>query len=188
MGQIKIHLPRLPHVERLQTGQQTKLGRKRCELVPVDLKQRACGQIVVQSLQHRTMSSTSVVRCAISLGSEQSLLLKSERNFTFFMRNNSGGSSVRPISDSWRRGELSDVQIIDSRRPFHRRARTVSRRRLPLSGNEESAQPLQQTTGRTQRHSAQSPRAQQAKLKLQDVPRQVHRPSTTARGVYRESA
>jgi hypothetical protein len=30
----------LPHVETLQIGQQTELGRKRLELVSVDLKQR----------------------------------------------------------------------------------------------------------------------------------------------------
>jgi len=36
--QIAIHLPRVPHVEHLETGKQTKLGRKRRELVDADLK------------------------------------------------------------------------------------------------------------------------------------------------------
>jgi len=33
-----MHLPRVPHVETLQIGQQTELGRKRRELVAGDLK------------------------------------------------------------------------------------------------------------------------------------------------------
>jgi hypothetical protein len=46
MGQIKIHLPRLPHGEQLEIGQQTKLGQKRREPVVGDLKNN-----VVRSLQ-----------------------------------------------------------------------------------------------------------------------------------------
>jgi hypothetical protein len=37
-GQIKIHLPRVPHVKLLEIGQQTELGGKRRQLVAVDLK------------------------------------------------------------------------------------------------------------------------------------------------------
>jgi hypothetical protein len=40
---------------------------------------------------------------AISLGSEQSLLPVRWSSFKFFMRNNSDGTSVRPMCSSWRR-------------------------------------------------------------------------------------
>jgi len=75
MGQIKIHLPRVPHVKRVEIGQQTELRRKRRELVAGDLKQRACGQVAPDRFNKRTESHSSVASCAISLGSEQSLLL-----------------------------------------------------------------------------------------------------------------
>jgi hypothetical protein len=94
-GQIKIHLPRLPYGELLEIGQQTELRRKRRELVVGDLKTTCCGQIAPDRFDNRTKSPSSVVMCAISLGSEQSLLLVSERLFTFFMRSNSDGTSVR---------------------------------------------------------------------------------------------
>jgi hypothetical protein len=38
-GQIKIDEPRVPHEEPIEIGQHTELGRKRRELVAVDLKQ-----------------------------------------------------------------------------------------------------------------------------------------------------
>jgi len=75
MGQIKIHLHRVPHVERYEIGEQTELGRKRRELVALDLKQHACGQIAPDRFDNRTESSSSVARCVISFGSEQSLLV-----------------------------------------------------------------------------------------------------------------
>jgi hypothetical protein len=98
---MTIHLPRLPHVEPLQIGQQTEFGRKRCEVVDIDLQQQ---DFLIRPrsnrLNNRTQSSSSAVSCAISLGSEQSLLLLSQSSLKFFMRNNSDGSSVRPMSSS----------------------------------------------------------------------------------------
>ena len=38
-----------------------------------------------------------MVRCAISLGSEQRLLKERKRCFTFSLRNNSDGTSVKPM-------------------------------------------------------------------------------------------
>jgi hypothetical protein len=50
--QIKIHLPRVPHNETLQIGQQTELRRKRLELVDADLKNNVTfGQFTIQSLR-----------------------------------------------------------------------------------------------------------------------------------------
>ena len=43
------------------------------------------------------MSRSSVDRCAISLGSEQSLLQERKSSFKFFMQNNSDGNSVSPM-------------------------------------------------------------------------------------------
>jgi hypothetical protein len=80
---VKIHLPRVPHVEPLEIGQQTELGRKRLELIAADLKQpRLSGKITIESLRHRTKSTSSVVMRAISLRSEQSLLLLRKSCFT----------------------------------------------------------------------------------------------------------
>jgi hypothetical protein len=94
MGQIKIHLPRLPHGEQLEIGQQTKLGQKRRELVVGDLKQR--GQIAPDRFDNRTPSFSSAISWAILLGSERMMLMSSQSSFTLFMRNNSNGTSVRP--------------------------------------------------------------------------------------------
>ncbi len=100
-GQIKIRLPRVPHVEPLEIGQQTEFGRKRLKLVVKDLKTT---WLLVRARSNRfdnhTLSPSSVVMRAISLGSEQKLLLESESAFTFFMRNNSDGTSVRPMLNS----------------------------------------------------------------------------------------
>jgi hypothetical protein len=64
-----------PHVERLDIGQQTELGRKRRELVVGDLKeQRDAWSDHDPIFDNRTMSLSSVIMCAISLGSEQRLL------------------------------------------------------------------------------------------------------------------
>jgi hypothetical protein len=46
------------------------------------------------------MSCSSVVRCAISLGSEQRSLPERWSVFKFFMQNNSDGNSVRPMPHS----------------------------------------------------------------------------------------
>jgi hypothetical protein len=91
----------LPHVEPLQIGQQTEFGRKRLELVLADLKHRGFGSDQDQGrFVRRTESISSAIMCAISLGSEQSLLLVSESVFTFVMRNNLDGTSIRPMSSS----------------------------------------------------------------------------------------
>jgi hypothetical protein len=51
-SQITIHLPRVPHMELLEIGQQTEFGRKRRELVAADLKHNVTvGQITIQSVQ-----------------------------------------------------------------------------------------------------------------------------------------
>jgi hypothetical protein len=93
-------LPRLPHVEPLEIGQQTELGRKRRELVALDLNNAAMVRSRSDRFDNRTLSISTVVMSAISLGSEQSLLKPSKSVFTFFMRNNSHGSSGRPIKTS----------------------------------------------------------------------------------------
>jgi hypothetical protein len=75
-GQIKIDEPRLPHIERRQIGQQKELGRKRLELVAIDLKttRHWSDHDPIDSIRH-TRSTSSVARCTISLGNEQMLLL-----------------------------------------------------------------------------------------------------------------
>jgi hypothetical protein len=96
-SQTKIDEPRVPHVEHPEIAQQTELGRKRLELVVEDLKTWLSVRSRSNSFNNRTESTSSVARCAISLGSEQSLLMPSHSSFKFFMRNNSDGTSVRPI-------------------------------------------------------------------------------------------
>jgi hypothetical protein len=70
---IKIHLPRVPHVEKLQIGKQTELGRKRHELVVGDLKQHGFWSghdPIASAIAHRAPRASPVAqfRSAVSIG------------------------------------------------------------------------------------------------------------------------
>jgi hypothetical protein len=61
-------------------------------------KPRACGQIAPDRFDDRTQRYSSFIMHAISLGSKQSLFLERKSCFKqFSMRNNSGGTSVKPM-------------------------------------------------------------------------------------------